>query len=266
MRSLAHSGSHQTTARGGFLFGGFMVERKPVSKKMRFEVFKRDGFKCRYCGSSSPEVVLHVDHIHPVKEGGKNTLLNLVTSCESCNLGKGATLLSDNSVAKLESLQIKELTEKKEQFNMYLKWKKELINFENKQIESIEEIFKSTGMTFTDQGKKNALSIINKEGFQQFYSAVEKCFANLGEYNIAYVKGIINNTKSENEFPELKQLFYLRGILRNRGLSYFDNEKCISILISAFKRGESIEDLTEASKTARNWSQFRRMVGDYNEC
>lgn len=27
-----------------------MAERKNISTKTRFEVFKRDGFKCQYCG------------------------------------------------------------------------------------------------------------------------------------------------------------------------------------------------------------------------
>lgn len=68
--------------------------RKPISSKARFEVFKRDKFTCQYCGAHPPAVVLHVDHIHPVAEGGTNDEDNLVTACENCNLGKGARLLS----------------------------------------------------------------------------------------------------------------------------------------------------------------------------
>ena len=74
-----------------------MTQRKAISKKMRFEVLKRDKFTCQYCGKQSPDIVLHLDHIKPVGKGGKNTLLNLVTSCVDCNLGKGARELSDES-------------------------------------------------------------------------------------------------------------------------------------------------------------------------
>lgn len=70
------------------------TKRKSLSKKTRFEVFKRDGFKCQYCGAHPPSVLLHVDHIKPVAEGGRNDHDNLVTACESCNLGKGARSLS----------------------------------------------------------------------------------------------------------------------------------------------------------------------------
>lgn len=71
-----------------------MAARKALSKKVRFEVFKRDGFECQYCGCPPSKAPLQVDHIHPVKEGGTNSIDNLVTSCQPCNLGKGATLLS----------------------------------------------------------------------------------------------------------------------------------------------------------------------------
>ena len=69
--------------------------RQAVSKKTRFDVFKRDGFTCAYCGATPPSVILECDHIHPVAEGGSNDADNLVTACEACNRGKGARLLSD---------------------------------------------------------------------------------------------------------------------------------------------------------------------------
>jgi 5-methylcytosine-specific restriction endonuclease McrA len=60
-------------------------KRKPLSKKLRFEVFKRDNFACQYCGRKAPDVLLTVDHIRPVCEGGENDLLNLTTACDSCH-------------------------------------------------------------------------------------------------------------------------------------------------------------------------------------
>ena len=65
-------------------------KRKGLSKKTRFDVFKRDQFACQYCGAHPPSVLLHVDHIVAVAAGGLNSIDNLVTACEPCNLGKGA--------------------------------------------------------------------------------------------------------------------------------------------------------------------------------
>jgi hypothetical protein len=70
-----------------------VAERKPLSKKTRFEVFKRDGFKCMYCGAHPPQVILEPDHIKPVADGGTNAMDNLVTACFDCNRGKAARSL-----------------------------------------------------------------------------------------------------------------------------------------------------------------------------
>lgn len=59
-----------------------------VSKKTRFEVFKRDGFRCQYCGQTPPSVVLECDHIEAVASGGGDDEDNLLTSCFDCNRGK----------------------------------------------------------------------------------------------------------------------------------------------------------------------------------
>ena len=50
-----------------------------VSKKLRFEIFKRDNFTCRYCGKKTPEVVLEIDHIIPKSKKGKDDESNLIT-------------------------------------------------------------------------------------------------------------------------------------------------------------------------------------------
>lgn len=61
---------------------------RTLSVRTRFEIFKRDDFTCRYCGRTSPEVVLQVDHIVPRAAGGSDDPLNLATSCWECNSGK----------------------------------------------------------------------------------------------------------------------------------------------------------------------------------
>lgn len=70
------------------------TSREP-SMKLRFEVLKRDNFKCCACGSSpakDPAVELHIDHIIPWSKGGETTRNNLQTLCSICNIGKGNTI------------------------------------------------------------------------------------------------------------------------------------------------------------------------------
>ncbi len=60
-----------------------------MSDSIRYDVLKRDAFRCVICGRSAEDgVKLHVDHILPVSRGGKTEMGNLRTLCQSCNLGK----------------------------------------------------------------------------------------------------------------------------------------------------------------------------------
>lgn len=94
-----------------------MSGRKSTGKKLRFEVFKRDGFVCQYCGRNPPAVILVADHVTPVAEGGKTDIDNLVTACESCNQGKGARPLT--SIPESLSSKSQRVAEAEEQIRGY---------------------------------------------------------------------------------------------------------------------------------------------------
>lgn len=67
------------------LFDALADERPPISEKLRRQVYERDQWRCRRCGSQDG---LQVDHIHPHSKGGVNSLENLQTLCKVCNLAK----------------------------------------------------------------------------------------------------------------------------------------------------------------------------------
>ena len=66
------------------------VERGKVTNKMRFAVYNRDNWRCRYCGRKTND--LEVDHIIPIAKGGKSTFNNLQTLCHRCNVRKGSDI------------------------------------------------------------------------------------------------------------------------------------------------------------------------------
>ena len=72
-----------------------------ISKSLRFEVLRRDGFACSYCGRKPPDVELHIDHVTPAALGGRDTAENLRTSCAECNTGKGSTPPDAEMVAQV---------------------------------------------------------------------------------------------------------------------------------------------------------------------
>lgn len=86
------------------------TKRKNLPKRLRFEVFKRDGFACVYCGAKAPTAILNADHVKPVVDGGGDTMENLVTACADCNNGKGAQPLDPASrLAVLYRIMVSDL-------------------------------------------------------------------------------------------------------------------------------------------------------------
>jgi hypothetical protein len=74
-------------------------DQREISLGLRYNVLKRDKFRCVLCGNSpvlDPRCELHVDHILPFSKGGKTISDNLRTLCKRCNLGKGPKLEVDD--------------------------------------------------------------------------------------------------------------------------------------------------------------------------
>lgn len=73
-----------------------------VSKRLRFEILRRDGFRCRYCGLTAASAELRVDHVIPEALGGTDDPSNLVTACEPCNTGKSSIAPDSPIVADVQ--------------------------------------------------------------------------------------------------------------------------------------------------------------------
>ena len=101
-----------------------MKKRKTISTRTRFEILKRDGFTCQYCGKKPPVVVLNVDHIIAVSNGGGNEANNLVSACFDCNSGKSDIPIS--SVVQSLNERIKADREKAHQLAQCNEWLSEI--------------------------------------------------------------------------------------------------------------------------------------------
>lgn len=62
------------------------MSRTPIPKALKWHVFERDRFTCRYCGATG--VPLEADHVFPESKGGPTVRENLVAACEKCNRDK----------------------------------------------------------------------------------------------------------------------------------------------------------------------------------
>lgn len=106
-----------------------------ASKKIRFEIFKRDGFKCAYCGKSPPAVVLEVDHIEPKAKGGKDDINNYITACFDCNRGKRDIPLEKIPAQLQENLEV--LREQEAQLKEYRRF---IAKIEKRLTDDFDEI------------------------------------------------------------------------------------------------------------------------------
>lgn len=140
----------------------FVMERISLTKKQRFNVFKRDAFTCQYCGATPPGAVMEVDHIHPVSQGGKNSIDNLVTACFDCNRGKSDGLLTSlpESVADKTAFMQEKLEQLKE-FERLIKSKRKL---EEKQIDEVQDAFKVhfDGFSFSPKFRESVRLFLSK--------------------------------------------------------------------------------------------------------
>lgn len=154
-----------------------MPERKQLSKKMRFEVLKRDKFTCQYCGRQAPDVVLNVDHITPVAKGGTNDITNLITSCFDCNSGKKDRVLSDDTVVKKQKAQLDMLQERREQIEMMHEWQMQLTDEMLDVGVIVSDIIKKmTGYELNANGKKDVAALVQQFGLAEVCDATRLAF------------------------------------------------------------------------------------------
>jgi hypothetical protein len=159
-------------------------ERKAMSKKLRFDVFKRDGFVCQYCGATPPGATLEVDHMHPVSQGGKNSLHNLVTACFDCNRGKGAGLLT--TVPESVTAKAELLVEKMAQLKGYQKLLRSARKNEDESIDAVEAVF---------------ISYFPESGFtDKFRESVRDFLKSINQYDLSsYIHKACTNGRSKED-------------------------------------------------------------------
>jgi len=247
-----------------------MAERKALTKKIRFEVFKRDSFKCQYCGRKAPDVLLHIDHIVPIAKGGTNDLLNLITSCADCNSGKSDRQLSDTTVIDKQRQQLEDLQERKEQIELMFEWQKGLLNLDDDLITELAKFWaeRNPGFTLNDNGLRGLKSLKRKFEIGEIIEAMKAATEQYVEYidgrpthesvELAWkrIGGICNIKRQEKDNPALSRIYYIRGILRNR-LSYCNENVALKLLKEAIAVGATLESLERHAKEVRNWSQWR---------
>lgn len=178
-------------------------KRKAISKRVRFSVFSRDGFSCRYCGAQSDQVQLVLDHVQPVSLGGTNEPENLVTACQPCNAGKSNKPVDQTAINESHRLALaQEMQEQraaleaaKEALEARSRINQEVCNYYC-ELRGVDGIRKDCLRTY--------VSFVSKHGVKTVFSWMDLAAGNLTECAsdldfVRYVCGIRRRQMKETE-------------------------------------------------------------------
>ena len=232
-----------------------------ITKRTRFEVFKRDSFKCQYCGRSAPEVLLEADHVEPRTKGGSDDILNLLTACIDCNRGKSDRRILDDSVIEKQKKQLQDLQKRREQLDMMFQWQKSLLGIQDDTVEKLSDFWcELTDYTFSDVGKKMFKKLLSKFTIGELMEAMTKAdnqYCDGTQEKNAYALNKVGSIcRWKDMDQETRDVYYIRAIIRNRGL-YINESYCVPLIRQCIKAGASVNSLKDHAKDARSWTAWR---------
>jgi hypothetical protein len=176
------------------------LKRTSIGKRLRFDIFARDEFTCRYCGRQSDKVIMHIDHVIPVCEGGTNDPENLVTACADCNLGKSSKLIGKAAANETDRLRIAQ--EMQEQIEAAEMARNSVYARRDRKQQLINFWCGETGRNQVDlQTVAIVFGYVEEFGEAVVYKWVEKAAAKCREDRSIgqYISGIRRSVKAEAE-------------------------------------------------------------------
>jgi hypothetical protein len=250
----------------------YITKRKGIPKRVRFEVFKRDSFTCQYCGRKSPDIILEIDHIDPVANGGDGDIMNLVTACEDCNAGKSDKQLSDNTAIEKQREQIEKLQLRREQLDMMLEWRESLLSLSDYETDRVIEFINNRirPLSLNVNCKEIIGGYKRKWGIAVLLSAIETAsgqYLKIGEGGVTQesaekmlekIPGICFNVAKYEKDPEAREIDSIRfGVLAHE---YVNVRIFYTLCKKARNLGASVTAIKEVSADIKNWTDWKNKM------
>lgn len=240
--------------------------RQPIPRKLRHEVFKRDGYRCRECGSSKDETSLEIDHIVPVAKGGTNDIDNLQTLCRECNQKKHTDeWVGGKKDIKIAQNELKNLEEQLKKYEVKLEHAKtedEKIEYQymiiklNEKISDVLHSIKKLEITEKKRIKQEKKKVKKEKLFKKYYVQSDDDFIkflskyfNMEEKNKNDIINCLVNNYSEERISNLE----MKNKLLKKCCVQLDDEY-IKFLSTYFK----MEDRNK-------WDIIYYLVNNYSE-
>ena len=129
---------------------------------------ERDGWRCFYCDvdmAKWPSDKIHVDHFYPLSKGGSDDPMNLVVSCDKCNLSKHAREPTADEIVRFkarlvvaEELEIKDKIHLLNNLGLYEK-QKDIAEALGVSPSYISSVLRSNGNQLTEPGEQFLLQL-----------------------------------------------------------------------------------------------------------
>lgn len=250
-----------------------MAGRITISKKTRFEIFKRDSFSCQYCGRSAPEVMLEVDHINPVSKDGDNEITNLITSCFDCNRGKSDRELSDDAVIAKRKAQLDQLQERREQLEMMVEWQTSLIDISGQELSALVDFVNKFIAPFSinENGVARLKKSLSRYGLSEMLTSTrlsadqylrikdDKPEQENVEIYFDMIHRIAGSRKKIEKKPYLTDVYRIKNLYVSRGF-YYDQRRLLGLLESACIAGINVDTLEKVTLSSRSWTDWREKM------
>ena len=238
-----------------------------ITKKLRFEIFERDGFTCQYCGKKPPDVILEVDHMVSKFNGGGDEKINLISSCFSCNRGKSKKSITTKQRSKSQRQELIKLKEKTAQLDAYYEYKGEASKLQNNIVAKIIQRWTDAGNgieSLTEHGVKSIASLTSKYTFEDIVESIDIAFNAVHityENRFKYFCGILKTKQLEKDNPELYKRNKFGHQFKYKIIHKFGhiNDRIYWKFITDGVPLNAIPDYYEDSST---WSQFKDRIFD----
>ncbi len=208
--------------------------------------------------------------------------MNLLTACSACNAGKAARPLSDQSALAKQKAQLDELQERREQLEMLLEWKQGLSDLSRETMEKVADYWAqhAKGWYLNEHGKHNLKKWLNQFTPAEIITAMDTALSQYVKLDpkdpakatsesigkaFDSIPGICRVNRASKDNPDLKELFYIRGILRKRmsDMGRYCNEwQALEDLKAARSWGVPLERLREIALICRSWTEFQNEITD----
>lgn len=242
----------------------------PVYKRIKFEVFEKDSFRCQYCNAVAPNVTLHLHRLQEVQKN-ENWLdpAFLTTSCEDC---KDKINTKDSSKGNSNDyLPLNELEERLEQLKMLIHWRKGMLKIKKRQLASLVDFWQELvpGIYLNDEHKRTLLLCMNKYSRDEIKETMQIA---VQEVIVFHRDGSIDQNTLKIAFEkipeiclrktkirknrEMEDLYHIHDILKQRLQGFFDSDRVIQWLHYARSWEVKLDELTNLAFKVTNWTQF----------